>query len=596
MAVRDGVAGHGWRRGRHLLLALLFAGVLVAPLPRATTESVAAMYPRPGTDTADPRTTISFRGDSAGGIGEVQVAGTASGVHTGILRSHRDDRGVTFVPDRQFSPGERVAVSTTADAPDAPPATFRVAVPAATPAGGGSPMPTPDGPARTTAFASAPEVVAPVVTVSGQPVDGLLLSTPATTTTTPRAVMVNDHQGRLVWWRSAAERSAGALFRSEWKGVPVLAWFEGDMPLSPGWFRGEWLLVDPTYREVARIRAGNGLHADIHDLQLTGRGTALVVAYQPVVWDASAVGGDSRTVVLDAVVQEVDPDTGDVWFEWHALDHIPLTWSHVGPTPDNVFDYVHINAAVMDAAGDVLITLRHMSIVAEIDRDTGQLNWVLGGRHPTVAVTGGRAPSFPHHARWLPDGTLSVFDNGVGAATEHSRGVVYDLDKAAHTARLVAEYTADPPLFTATQGSLEHHADGTALASWGELGSATLFADGEPVGDIDVGAPSYRMVVAEWSGRPATRPAAVVRDGQVHVSWNGATEVAAWQLLTGEDADRLQVAVERPRRGFETRLPLAPVGAAPGASARVEALDAAGDVIGRSALLTLPSLGADAAR
>lgn len=567
-----------------MLVAAAFVGALLLPLLRPSASSPPGeptMYPPPGTDTAHPATTVSLRGLSPRQIGPVRVVGTRSGAHAGTVRAHRDGVGLTFVPDRPFAPGERVAVTTGAEPATA---TFEVAVPGAVPAGDGRAPETPAAPEQVTAFHSTPEIVAPVVTASGERVPGLVLSTPSTTESTPRAVMITDADGELVWWRSAAERSAAALHATEWQGAPALAWFEGDMPLSPGWFQGEWIVVDHTYREVARVRAGNGLHADIHDLHLTDRGTAIVVAYQPVVRDATAHGGDARTVVLDAVVQEVDPATGDVWFEWHALDHIPLEWSEVGATEHNVFDYAHINAAVEGPTGDLLVTFRHTSMVTEIDRDTGRLTWVLGGRHPTVEVVDDRGIRFPHHARWRPDGTLSVFDNGVGFEPETSRGVVYRLDVDDHTATPVSTYAAEPPVYTATQGALQHRGPSTALASWGELGTATLFTDGAPTGTVDIGAPTYRILVAEWDGRPAATPRAAVHDGAVHVSWNGATHVARWELLRGDDAGQLRVVAGAARTGFETRLPLEGAGAV----AQVRARDGDGAVLGHTELLPIP--------
>jgi len=67
----------------------------------------------------------------------------------------------------------------------------------------------------------------------------------------------------------------------------------------------------------------------------------------------------------------------------------------------------------------------------------------------------------------------------------------------------------------------------------------------------------------------------------VYVSWNGATEVAGWQVLAGNDAASLKVVGTAPRRGFETqvRLPdLAP-------AVQVRALDAQGAVLGQSSVV-----------
>jgi hypothetical protein len=42
----------------------------------------------------------------------------------------------------------------------------------------------------------------------------------------------------------------------------------------------------------------------------------------------------------------------------------------------------------------------------------------------------------------------------------------------------------------------------------------------------------------------------------VYVSWNGATEVAKWEVLVGPNATSLAEAVTKPRSGFETSITL----------------------------------------
>jgi len=70
----------------------------------------------------------------------------------------------------------------------------------------------------------------------------------------------------------------------------------------------------------------------------------------------------------------------------------------------------------------------------------------------------------------------------------------------------------------------------------------------------------------------------VAANGMLHASWNGATEIASWQVV--EDGRTTQTVQ---RTGFETQL--RPTSAARRAS--VVALDAHGAVLGRSADVTL---------
>jgi hypothetical protein len=92
---------------------------------------------------------------------------------------------------------------------------------------------------------------------------------------------------------------------------------------------------------------------------------------------------------------------------------------------------------------------------------------------------------------------------------------------------------------------------------------------------------TYRAYKFEWTGTPTTLPAITVeRDTSgmqsVYVSWNGATGVDAWQLVSGDDEETLApVGDPVPRSGFETTLRL--VG--DGAFVAVQALSADGAVL-----------------
>ena len=65
-------------------------------------------------------------------------------------------------------------------------------------------------------------------------------------------------------------------------------------------------------------------------------------------------------------------------------------------------------------------------------------------------------------------------------------------------------------------------------------------------------------------------------DQHVYVSWNGATEVAQWRLLTGHNAQSATAAAVVAKTGFETAIPLE----TSTDYLAVEALDAEGEVLG----------------
>lgn len=554
-----------------------------APSAPAAVDEV-AIYPIAGTRTANPATTISFRGALPAQLGDVTVVGSVTGTHDGDLRTHRDGAGVTFVPDQPFAPGEEVTVTTEATlVGGTSEASLTIAEPAEPPAEVPEqlPMQIPEPPLLD--LATHPDFTAPEVTVEGDLGDQLLLVTPLANGAVGTAAMILDPEGELVWYRPAPtpDTAMANLVVDELDGEPVLTWFEGTAPYGVGRYEGEWVVVDATYTEIARIPGANGMAADLHDIELTDRGTAIIVIYQPVVLDLTDHGGDEDGLVLEAVVQEVDVATGDVHFEWHSLDHLDVDEARESrPGEADIVDYAHINSVQEGPDGDLLISLRHTSQIMEIDRVTGIPEWVLGGDAGTVDVGDDRGISFPHHARWLPDGRLSVFDNGVGFDPETSRGVVYELAADGSRAELVAEFTDD--VFTATQGSVDVGEE-AVWAMWSELGTATRYdLDGTPLGSLALGADSYRLFARDWAGVPA-EPPVVVRDGDgLVVSWNGATEVAAWQVLAGPDHDRLEVVDEVAWAGFETTLPAPPDAAA----VAVQAVDGAGEPLSQAVPVT----------
>ena len=156
------------------------------------------------------------------------------------------------------------------------------------------------------------------------------------------------------------------------------------------------------------------------------------------------------------------------------------------------------------------------------------------------------------------------------------------------TASLVTQYTPEQERLSATQGNLQELAGGNVVVGWGSRPFYSEFdRDGTLLYEATFTAgTSYRAYVLPWSASPATPPdAQLVEDGRsasVFASWNGATEVASWLLVTGPDEASAVEIARAPREGFETEIPI-PAGATLGAYVGVRAMDAAGEVIGGGA-------------
>jgi outer membrane protein assembly factor BamB len=446
------------------------------------------------------------------------------------------------------------------------------------------------------AFRSRPDIAAPLIeitTLAGIPTPGLIFLTPANGAGRDGPMIV-DGGGELVWMRPDTNAAATDLRVATLDGAPVLTWWEGSNNAGIG--SGEHVVVDSSYREVARIAGQNGRKADLHELNLTSRRTALFFADSSVGPGPLPASSGMQPMVMDCAIQEVDIATGQVLFEWHSIDHIDVAESVLTPpTASNaVHDYFHGNSIEVDTDGNLIVSARNTSAVYKIDRSSGQVIWRLGGKRSDFAMGQGTTFALQHDARRQADGTLTIFDDN--QAPNFSRGIVLQLDESARTATLVREFPQPQRLLSSSQGNVQFLPSGNVFIGWGSVPRFTEFtADGRIVLDAGFTASqSYRDRRYPWVGHPAEAPAvAVDRNGSsviVYASWNGATEVTRWEVLAGGSASgsvERQVAAS-PRTGFETIIEVK--GLASGDSnLAVRALDATGAVLGASNPIAVPT-------
>jgi Arylsulfotransferase (ASST) len=408
--------------------------------------------------------------------------------------------------------------------------------------------------------------------------------------------LIVDDLGETVWSAPLSGTDVVADLRVQtYEGEPVLTWWEGQSAEGRG--VGELVIVDRQYREVARLNTGNRRDADFHEFRLTDEGTALLIAYGPEPADLSAIGGPQQGFEFESYVQEVDTATGDVLMEWSAGDHVPVsdTFSELTDREDGSedlpLDWFHANSVAPGPDGTLLVSARNTHTIYAIDRATGELRWRLGGKHSDIAMGPGAAFKWQHDAQWLGGNRISLFDNNASTTGGGpSRALILDVDPLARTASVVAETRHPDGVSAGTQGNTQMLPDGGLFVGWGSEGRLTEFsAAGDVIFDATFApADSYRAYRFEWQGQPAEPPDVVVspvddqsRQLDVAVSWNGATEVATWRVLAGDDADGLEPVAEVGKDGFETTIRIERA-----AVVAVEALDARGEALDRSETTT----------
>ncbi len=382
---------------------------------------------------------------------------------------------------------------------------------------------------------------------------------------TQDAPLIVDASGEPVWFHPLQDAEADAFnFEVQtYKGETVLTWWEGQ---HTGYGQGEYVICDHSYREITRVRAGNGYEGDHHEFLITPEDTALITIYGKVSRDLSGVGGPVDGGVLDGIAQEVDIETGEVLFEWHSLDYVELDESYYEPPPDlkAAFDYFHINSIDPHPDGYLIISARRTCAVYKVDRKTGEVVWRLGGEKSDFDMGYGTRTDWQHDARLHPDGLITIFDNGGIQKDVQSRVIVVEIDEDDMSATLVGEYTHPDKILAATQGNGQVLPNGNVFVGWGSEPYFSEFSrDGKLLFDASFASQveSYRAFRFPWKGQPQDRPAVVAESGSedevtLYVSWNGATEVDTWQVLAGGDPDELEPAGTAPRKGFETAVTL----------------------------------------
>lgn len=542
---------------RTLLLPLILLSLLLPiahdAVAQAPDVSFAYVSPRPDAALVPPGTSITFRpggriaADASVVAGHIRVEGERSGVHEGAVTIARDGETIIFTPDEPFLLDERVVVTvrpgialwtttplgetvrstagavrygfTTAtttvrtDPRASLEAELRkeLARSATMPATG---QPALRDPEKTIAPASAPDFrpsdyPSYHITALDDPADGYVFVAPfplagANPGSRPY-LMILDNNGSPLFYR----RLSGSGLDFKVQATGSLSYFDNHQNAQ------NYVELDSAYREVDRWTMGNGYGTDLHELILLPDGHALMMSYdnQPVDMSAVVPGGRADAIVVGMVIQEQDADH-NVVFEWRSWDHFEITDASdlVDLTADYI-DYVHGNAIERDVDGNLLVSSRHMDEITKIDRQTGEIIWRMGGkRNEFTFVDDTLGFRHQHDIRRLPNGNITLFDNGNGRHPQHSRAVEYSIDEGNKSVNLVWQHAPADGRYSVAMGNAQRLPNGNTMIGWGfpTAGAQKIIAsEVRPDGSLayelllDTNTVSYRVFRFPWNGRSA---------------------------------------------------------------------------------------------
>ncbi|HUN77485.1 MAG TPA: arylsulfotransferase family protein [Solirubrobacteraceae bacterium] len=552
-----------------------------------------AVSPLPDSLDASPRTQISLLGAPAHEISDVQVGGSYTGKHYGRLEAYSQGDGASFVPDQPFVPGETVTVrGRLAVGRGSEPFAFHFTISRPNPLQYHQPSREPaGGSGEVQHFVSAPSLQPPAISITTHTPQ----ESPGDVFTAPYSgpggdgPMIFNSAGQLIWFHPLPFGIQATNFEvQQYEGKPALTWWQGYIP-PQGFGQGEVMIYNDAYQQVARIAAGNGYKADLHEFHIDADDTAVLTVMNPIHCDLTAVGGPQDGSVTDSLYQEIDLRTHLVRREWTSLDHVALSESYSSPIHSSTewpYDFFHMNSIDVQSDGEVLLSARNTWALYELNGQTGQIVARAGGRHSTIKMGDGTLTAYQHDAVALTNGMISVFDNGgVPMVHQQSRGIVVSLDAQTGSETLVGQYVHPTALKAGSQGDVQEQANGNFFLGWGAepwfsefTSSGQLVFDGR-MPNVDE---SYRTFRFPWNATPAAPPSIAARtskSGQVTVyaSWNGATEVASWRVLAGASPHALKAVASAAGGGFETAIPTPAA-----AYVQVQALSPAGAVLGTS--------------
>ncbi|KAL3449102.1 ASST-domain-containing protein [Aspergillus insuetus] len=434
------------------------------------------------------------------------------------------------------------------------------------------------------------------VTKNAQTEPGYIFISPHDTVRGTGYPMIYAEDGQLVWRGPSVNISA---FQPQMlEGEPVLAYWDGY--LFPGFGFGGITILNSSYDEIYRVTLRGGdenefvtvaepqvfdSYIDIHESQITPEGTILVTAVNVSQVDLSSIGGPTDGWVQDGLVYEIDIRTNKVLFRWSAVEHMDqvrlsdsvLPLEDSGRNISDAYEYPHLNS-VMKYGDSYLISSRFMCSLYFIDKN-GDVIWHLHGQTGgdfTLSTEAGFC--YQHNARFITHTNdkirLQLHNNenaDYTSATTLTTGLILDLNMKQRTVSAVQKFwDAAEPVFAQSQGSYQNLTNGHVLLQHGAVPKLEEYdEDGALVWrarfGYDSAIQSYRGYKASWVGRPATRPDVFACAGGesgetvVYVSWNGATDVQSWKVMTGKDAGELREAATVSRNGFETRIKLSDV-------------------------------------
>ncbi|MEO6694160.1 MAG: arylsulfotransferase family protein [Ignavibacteria bacterium] len=285
----------------------------------------------------------------------------------------------------------------------------------------------------------------------------------------PNYLLIVNNDGSVYWSRQMSTSTYDFKIQPNGLLSYFPAEFRGNLNLPRAFYT-----LDSGYNIVDTFKAfsppNDTFWTDNHECKILSNGHALILAFEYRWIDMSVIvpGGNPNARVEGYIIQEVDKNN-NLFFQWKSLDYFLITDAvHENLTAAQI-NPVHTNAMEIDYDGNILISSRCLSEITKINRFTGAIIWRLGGEKNQYTFTNDSGFSYQHDIRRLPNGNITLFDNGNFKSPQESRAVEYQLDEVNKICTRVWEYRHNPPIYALAMGSVQRLSNGNSLISWGSV-------------------------------------------------------------------------------------------------------------------------------
>lgn len=169
--------------------------------------------------------------------------------------------------------------------------------------------------------------------------------------------------------------------------------------------------------------------------------------------------------VRSGIIEEFNPDTGEVVWEWKSHEHIdPYTCYCpvcINTQWDGAWDWAHANTArFYEDQSAILYNPRNLDTLYMISYPEGEILWACG----RCGGFGEGLFSHVHDPYILPNGNILMFDNGNHREPRQwSRALELAIDPAEEEVSVVWEYRETPDFFAASMCDANRLPNGNTL-------------------------------------------------------------------------------------------------------------------------------------